>query len=105
MVTLSDPKTNIPVAPEDVYTPDVLHLLCLPTSRSPLPLALPSSLAAAAQKAPATEVEDEEGVVPMDLASSPSLHRVPEATGENIQHPSTPPQVEPSAEPIKKLVH
>ena len=100
MIALSGPKAHIPVAPEDVYTPDALHLLCLPSSRSPIPLALSSSFAAAIQKT--TEADGDEGVVPMDLASSPSIDRVPDNIGGHISHHSPPPQVEPPAEPAKK---
>ncbi|VDK36594.1 unnamed protein product [Taenia asiatica] len=107
------PRNPVPVPADEIYTPEDLHLLHLPSATSAvLPLV-------AGQKAVAelgdvggmgTKVrvieegaEEEEEVVPMDLASSPFPHHSPEPSKGPIHHPSTPPpQNEPPVEPKKR---
>lgn len=114
LTVLTEPKSLIPVVPDEIYAPEDLHLLHL---SSPSSAVLPS---AAGQKA-VTELCDvrgmgtkvraieedaeEEEVVPMDLASSPFPHRSPEPSKGAIHHPSTPPpQNEPPVEPKKYVL-
>ncbi|VDM15647.1 unnamed protein product [Hydatigera taeniaeformis] len=107
------PKNPISIPPDEVYTPEDLHLLLIPASSSAvLPLVAGQKTVAELDDAGVIRTgvrlheggkEEDEEVVPMDLASSPFPHRSLEPNKGPIHQPSTPPpQNEPPVEPKKR---
>ncbi|VDD81174.1 unnamed protein product [Mesocestoides corti] len=82
---------TLAASPSDVYVPELLHLpACQPATNH---AATVPAVALNSHDAPQSsqKVEEEEDMVPMDLASSLSAHQSPAIDKEPTQRPSTPP--------------